>query len=486
MAERWKSLADAVAQALPLDAAGRTYLLASSFPDNEIRAQATALLDARPSHTPLTAGTVLGPYQVEAGGEAVDGRTGRPVTLWAVTAGRSQPATAMAASALQHPNIGEVLECGSAGEVDYVATERPAGVALTEVVRDRDSPLAERLELARQVAAALSAAHEAGLVHGGLAPGCIIASPDEQVKLLGFGLPRSAPLSYWSPEQALGLPLDQRSDIFSFGSILFELLTRRRAFDSAEPQLSLIASDAPDVRSLTPSVPPRVADLVAQCHRRDPAERPASMAEVRTELEAILNPVATMPPPRSRRALLAGLGMVAAAATAGVAYWRPFAPQPDFRLTYSLVTREKGEEFHYVPFDKVAQVADLHFQFHFQAEEPGWIYLVSDSLGGSDQPSLLFLNVRPLPKGQMVTSSWMRLPTPAVDTIWLVAARQPVAWLDSLPSGEIADPKQVGDLRNRLNSLRARPSLVETQRPGTLTVRGMGDGYAAMLRLQRR
>lgn len=167
---------------------------------------------------------------------------------------------ARAASALNHPNIVGIYEVGSDNGVDFFAMEYVEGKSLSKMIPAKGMPLGEALDCAVQIAGGLAKAHAAGLIHRDLKPGNIMLSRDGLVKLLDFGLARRVELgpghdttltiegqilgtpSYMSPEQAQGKPLDVRSDIFSFGSVLYEMVTGNRAFEGASHVAALAAS----------------------------------------------------------------------------------------------------------------------------------------------------------------------------------------------------------------------------------------------------
>ena len=154
---------------------------------------------------------------------------------------------AQAASALNHPNIVTVHEVGRDGDIDFIVMERIAGRTLSDTIGSSRLPPRTGLEYAAQIAGALAAAHDAGLVHRDLKPGNIMVTPRGLVKVLDFGLAlQTAPgessttatsqgalagtVSYMSPEQAQGKAVDSRSDVFGFGCVLYEMLTGRQAF----------------------------------------------------------------------------------------------------------------------------------------------------------------------------------------------------------------------------------------------------------------
>ncbi len=289
----------------------------------------------------LSAGTRLGPYEIVApigaGGmgevyRARDPRLGREEALtvlpeeFATDAGRRArfEQEARAASALNHPNIVTIHDIGSQDKTLFVAMELVEGRTL----RDRlaSGPLASRqvLELATQISDGLAKAHKAGIVHRDLKPENIIVSDEGHVKILDFGLAKlvspvapavstlsdlataDRPLTehgvmlgtvaYMSPEQAQGKPVDPRSDIFSLGVVLYEMITRRRPFsgDNSASILSSILRDTPaSITDLEPSVPAPLDLIVRHCLEKDPAQRYSDASQLSGELRVLREDLAS-------------------------------------------------------------------------------------------------------------------------------------------------------------------------------------------------
>ena len=218
-------------------------------------------------------------------------------------------------ASLNHPNIGAIYGLEEADSLRFLVLELIPGDTLAERLRRGPIPFAEALELAGQIADALAAAHDAGIIHRDLKPANIKITPDGQIKVLDFGLakaladePADAELSdsptlsahatkvgvilgtaaYMSPEQARGKPVDKRTDIFSFGIVLYEMLTGRQLFkgeDVADTMASVIRSD-PDFRSLPADLHPRVREVLGRCLEKDPKKRRRDIGDIRAELEA--------------------------------------------------------------------------------------------------------------------------------------------------------------------------------------------------------
>ncbi len=195
---------------------------------------------------------------------------------------------ARAASALNHPNIVTVHEIGSDAGIDFLVMEYVGGKPLAEMIPPKGMPVKEALRYAVQIADALARAHAAGIIHRDLKPENIMVTADGRIKLLDFGLAKSAdaPLSprpgtmegevlgtvgYMSPEQAQGLPADARSDIFSFGAVLHEMITGQRPF----PEIVTAA-------------PPELDRIVRRCLRKDPELRWQAMSDLKAVLEDLI------------------------------------------------------------------------------------------------------------------------------------------------------------------------------------------------------
>jgi hypothetical protein len=225
---------------------------------------------------------------------------------------------AQAASGLNHPNIITVHDIVNEPEGDYMVMEFVSGKTLVDLIPKGGLRPAQALKYGVQMADALSVAHAAGIVHRDLKPGNVMVTDSGLVKVLDFGLAKltdrgpashmgdntqtiaEAPLtvegsiigtvSYMSPEQAQGKKVDTRSDIFSFGVVLYEMLTGARAFsgDSALSTLSAILRDEhkPMVQ-IAPDVPPQLELLITRCLRKNPDERWQSMKDVLAALGAL-------------------------------------------------------------------------------------------------------------------------------------------------------------------------------------------------------
>jgi len=275
-------------------------------------------------------GQTLGHYRIEAklgeGGMGVvykarDTDLDRPVAIKVLPAERVEDGgrkrrfvqEAKAASALNHPNIVHIYGIDTAGSVDFIAMEYVEGRTLADLIGRKGLKTGETLRYAVQVADALATAHAARIVHRDIKPSNVMVTPTGLVKVLDFGLAKlvergDADLSastqtmlprteegavigtaeYMSPEQAEGRTLDGRSDIFSFGSVLYEMATGRRPFNG-ESKLSVLSrilrEDPTPPRQISTSTPPELERIILRCLRKDPARRYQTMADVKIALE---------------------------------------------------------------------------------------------------------------------------------------------------------------------------------------------------------
>ena len=227
---------------------------------------------------------------------------------------------AKALATLNHSNIAQVYGLETSGASRAIVMELVEGEDLAARLHRWPVPLDEALGIARQIADALEAAHDAGIVHRDLKPANIKVRSDGTVKVLDFGLakaietatgsqPSAAELSYsptitspamtragvilgtaayMAPEQAKGRPVDKRADIWAFGCVVYEMLTGRRAFpgDDLTDTLTAIMRDEPAWDALPPNTPPSVRQLLARCLVKDPRQRLRDVGDARFDLTA--------------------------------------------------------------------------------------------------------------------------------------------------------------------------------------------------------
>ena len=342
----------------------------------------------------VTPGTLLGPYEIlaplGAGGmgevyRARDTRLGREVAVKVLPPEfaaepenlRRFEREARAASALNHPNILVVHDFGTEQGQPYLVSELLEGASLKDVLEEGwKLPPEKVIAWGGQIARGLAAAHEKGIVHRDLKPGNLFVTRDGQIKILDFGLakrhaePGGAHLAelttadvttpgvilgtigYLSPEQVKGHDTDPRSDLFSLGCVLYEMLLGRRAFAGASSAevLSAILRDDP---RLDADLPHALAAVVRRCLEKRPGDRFESARDVALALEAAASQqrfaVRSRPVLGTRRGLVVLLGF-ALAVFAGIALWRyGTARQPQVRslavLPFTDQSPQAGEEY---------------------------------------------------------------------------------------------------------------------------------------------
>ncbi len=350
----------------------------------------------------LTAGTKLGPYEIlapiGAGGmgevyRAKDPRLGREVAIKVLPPTFSQDADrlhrfeqeARAAGMLNHPNITAVHDIGSADGAPYIVTELLEGETLRQRISAGAVPVRKAIDYAVQIAKGLAAAHEKGIVHRDLKPENLFLTKDGRAKILDFGLAKLkaekdsgsqtdlrtvsgtepgvvlGTMGYMSPEQVRGKAADARSDIFAFGTILYEMLSGQRAFrgDSAADTITaILTKEPPDLSQTNKEIHPGLDRLVRHCLEKNPEERFQSARDIAFDLEALSTTsapsgtdVRTLPGQAGRRLrLFPVLAAILLAAAAGVIAGRRSVSlvQPQFqRLTFqrgTVVTARFGPD----------------------------------------------------------------------------------------------------------------------------------------------
>jgi TolB-like protein/Tfp pilus assembly protein PilF len=281
---------------------------------------------------PLSPKTRFGPYEILGplgrGGmgevyRARDSRLARDVAIKALPAAFVHDPERLARfrreaqilAGLNHPNIAAIYGLEEMGEAPLLVLELVEGESLAERLARGAMVTRDALHIAVQIAAAIEAAHERGVVHRDLKPGNVMIAMSGAVKVLDFGLAKSdaggaassdlvtraespdataegvvlGTATYMSPEQARGKPVDRRSDVWSFGCVLFESLAGRPPFagDTVSDRIARILERDPDWAALPASVPARVREILRRCLRKEADERPRDIRDVRLELKDI-------------------------------------------------------------------------------------------------------------------------------------------------------------------------------------------------------
>jgi eukaryotic-like serine/threonine-protein kinase len=432
----------------------------------------------------LTAGTRLGSYEIlvpiGAGGmgevyRARDTKLSREVAIKVLPEHLAgDPAAlarfereAQAVAALSHPNILAIHDFGSENGIAYAVTELLEGETLRAKLTEGALPVRKAVDYALQTVHGIAAAHEKGIVHRDLKPENIFVIRDGRVKVLDFGLAKArgaqAPgaaaggagetqiatgttpgmvmgtVGYMSPEQVRGLPLDHRTDIFSFGAVLYEMLTGRAPFrrDShVETMNAILKEDAPEFGEIGATVPGALDRIVRRCLEKSPAERFYSAHDLGIALEAVSGAsaqsgtaaVAAVGAPARRGATRWLIPGAAVVALAGLAYltgrWTSGPPVPQ-APTYHRLTFRRG------------QILSAHFA------PDGRTVIYSDQFEGTSTRQVLSVN----------PGSPESLPLP-------------------LPSAEVASIASSGELALILN----RRTIQNYARVGTLARAPMAGG----------
>jgi eukaryotic-like serine/threonine-protein kinase len=349
---------------------------------------------------PLTVGTRIGVYEILSPlGEgamgvvfrARDTKLGRDVAIKALPDPFATDSDRLARfegearilAALNHANIAHIYGIEESHETRCIVMELVEGETLAQKLKRGPLRADEALAMSGQILQALEAAHEKGIVHRDLKPGNVMVLSDGNVKVLDFGLakalestPAGAGLShsptlslaatqagvilgtaaYMSPEQAKGLSADARSDVFSFGCVLYEMLAGRQVFQgetAAEVLASVLVRD-PDFKLLPPDLNPRFYDVLRRCLEKNPKRRWHTAADLRIELESIAADVYRKPeiaqpfatPRRSRERLawlIAAAAILMAIAIPVFLYFRVVAPGRDSSIVrFEIDTPSQG------------------------------------------------------------------------------------------------------------------------------------------------
>src|ERR1700749_4117526 len=323
----------------------------------------------------IPAGTKLGPYEIQSqigvGGmgevyRARDSRLGREVAIKILPESFAKDAERLrrfeqesqAVAALNHPNILAIYDVGARDDSPYLVSELLEGESLRAVLEASPLPQRKAVEYAVQIANGLAAAHDKGIVHRDLKPHNLFVCRDGRVKILDFGLAKLSPkvtpgvdgatltsdqtaagvvmgpASYMAPEQVRGGQVDARTDMFSFGVVLYEMLSGKRVFQrdtAAETMTAILKEDVPEFTDSKLPVSPALERIVRRCLEKAPEHRFQSAKDLAFALEAVSqlsgpktgaqSPIAAQPDKKSPSAAIYVAGLALAAAMLGLGWW---------------------------------------------------------------------------------------------------------------------------------------------------------------------
>ena len=399
--ERWKQIEHIYHRALECEQSQRSaFLLEACGGDSELRQEVESLLAHEPEAEDFIEapalevaakglakdqvnsliGRLLGSYKIlsllGAGGmgevyRAQDTKLGREVAIKVLPAAFTQDPGRLARferearllASLNHPNIAAIYGLEEADGIRFLALELVEGKTLGERIAKDPLPVEEALEVCRQMAEGMEAAHEKGVIHRDLKPANVKVTPEGKVKILDFGLAKAfegetpvtdisqsptlteemtragvilGTAAYMSPEQAKGKPADKRADVFAFGAVLYELLTGKRAFEgeTITETIAAVLKSEPEWERLPSDTPWRIKELLEDCLQKEAHDRLHDIANVRIQIKkALSEPAPVSPigqtlagqPGRGRRTITLGL-VALAGAVIGVAIWSLMRP----------------------------------------------------------------------------------------------------------------------------------------------------------------
>lgn len=352
----------------------------------------------------LTTGLKLGPYEIQtslgAGGmgevyRARDSRLGRTVAIKVLPASFSSDRErlqrfiqeARSAAGLNHPNILSIFDIGEEQGSPYIVSELLEGETLRDRLRSGPLPVRKAVDYALQAARGLAAAHDKGIVHRDLKPENLFLTNDGHLKILDFGLAKlvrpeegsgsaeaatvqavtepglvMGTVGYMSPEQVRGKVADQRSDLFAFGAILYEMISGKRAFHgetAADTMSAILKEDPPELAETARNVPPGLERIVHHCLEKNPSQRFQSARDLAFDLE-VLSEVSATPRAASmpsavqqeiradsrRKIFLIVACVLVAAALVGLGWWLGNRRPISAPAQYQQITFRTGQITH--------------------------------------------------------------------------------------------------------------------------------------------
>ncbi|HKV37270.1 MAG TPA: protein kinase [Pyrinomonadaceae bacterium] len=535
------------------------------FLDSPVYGFETHLLSEEASPNPLI-GKSIGRYEVLSllgvGGMgavylARDTRLGRKVALKVLFQSSTNDKRvgrfkreARAASALNHPNIVTIYEIEEADGMHFIAAEYVEGVTLRERLKDGPLKRSAALDVALQVASALSKAHQHGILHRDIKPENIMLDVADNVKLLDFGLAKSTPLTdqteedattqtaytsagvilgtitYMSPEQARGLPVDARTDIWSLGVVVYEMLAGRVPFGgpTRSDVLAAILQRAPEPLTAGSDVTEQLVRAIAKALQKEREDRFQTVEEFASALkESHTSPTSQTKPARTQLkrpavVLVCGLLLIASLGIGARVWWKSTTtpttttvntPAPQRRLSYWLLVQKYRDGKPYEePFRPRAEInfePDYRVRLHIKSAHTGHLYILNEHLTSTPEAPLYtilfpsptanngFSGVEANQELQIPEQSWFRFDEKrGTEKVWLVWSAQAVPLLEGLESfantrdiGVIKTPELNAQIKSLLETRRDTPPVAERdENQKEVVINGSGDILAHLVKLE--
>ena len=552
--ERWQQVEELYHEALAREPEGRgTFLRQACGDDADLRSEVESLLahastpgllnrpawevagDVLETHVMPGPGAQLGVYRIEgllgAGGmgqvyRASDKRLGRDVAIkvlrpegaFDLRRQRRLEREARAAAALNHPNIVSVYDVGESDGISFIVSELVTGESLAALLKREPLAPVQAIGIAMQIAEGLVAAHAAGIVHRDLKPGNIMIVPTEEgqigrVKILDFGVAEHlargedqatrtsitetgaivGTIAYMSPEQARGVQVDARSDLWSLGVVLYQMLTGKLPFPGDGP-VDVLAAIIQREPAAFPGrdVPARLQRVVFKALAKDREQRYSSARDFLADLRSTGQPSAGRGRTLSRRALI---GSAAAVAVVGVGaiVWRKL--EPPERLTLSLIA-QKMQEGNPVGDPYTAGRSDVfeagwRFRVRMRSPLSSIIYVLDEGPGRDGARALSILRRSDLEPERTAETGWLVFDeNPGVEKLWTVWSQSPVSELEEAVRIAVTPENQGRIDTPRANTIRGLltkwRNAGERSADGNIRLRGSGNPIAAELELRHR
>jgi serine/threonine protein kinase len=519
----------------------------------------------------LSPGSRIGGYEVlglvGAGGmgevyRGRDPKLQRDVAIKVITAD-ADPETvrrfeteALSVSALNHPNILTVHEFGRHEGQPYLVTEFIDGKTLRARLQHGPISIAETLDIAVQVASAIDGAHTSGIIHRDIKPENVMLRPDGYIKVLDFGVAKLTPtaqaagdkqtvsmhttpgmligtVGYMSPEQVRGQPLDERSDVWSLGVVLHEMVSGRSPFAGSTGRTGGTMSDViaavlerqppPLTTASGGPVPSELARIISKALEKDRAERYQTVRDLLTDLRrlkreidrgsgetppTVVAPATTPSANRRRLAAMLMLGLIGAIVAGVIGWFSWVSSHPMKTIDYWLtVQRVRGG----VEFERPFESSGLEnfengwkFRFNIQSRNAGFLYLVNQGPGATGQATVNFLYPTPAMRNGSaavaagehfeIPQTWYQLDdNPGVEQFWIVWSSAEVQtlekakrWVNAADLGHVKDAGEAQEILRLLETNIVAPTTLTENAATRMSMSGRGAVLASRVNLRHR